>query len=140
MRTAGGHLESSILLKPNYFLLPLTPPVTFSTSKNPLNMCPGFEVFLFWKCSLPKTLYARNDQLDILNWVTRIKAETGNLMHRDPILALEKYPSCVISCQANHYYRFAFKDHGHGFVNELEGLSQQPCMQADLHMSNQLSQ
>ena len=35
--------------------------------------------------------------------------------------------------------RFAFKDHGHGFVNELEGLSQQPCMQADLHMSNQLS-
>jgi len=36
--------------------------------------------------------------------------------------------------------RFAFKDHGHGFVNELEGLSQQPCMQADLHMSFQLSQ
>ena len=35
--------------------------------------------------------------------------------------------------------RFAFKDNGHGFVNELEGLSQQPCMQADLHMSNQLS-
>ena len=24
-------------------------------------------------------------------------------------------------------------------MNELEGLSQQPCMQADLHMSNQLS-
>jgi len=35
--------------------------------------------------------------------------------------------------------RFAFKDNGHGFVNELEGLSQQPCQQADLHMSNQLS-
>ena len=84
--------------------------------------------------------YARNGQLNILNWVTPIKAETSNLMHRDPILGLETYLSCVISRQANHNYRFAFKDHGHGFVNELEGLSQQPCMQADLHMSNQLSQ
>ena len=36
--------------------------------------------------------------------------------------------------------RFAFKDNGHGYVNELEGLSQQPCQQADLHMSKQLSQ
>jgi len=35
--------------------------------------------------------------------------------------------------------RFAFKDHGHGYVNELEGLCQQPCMNVDLHMSNQLS-
>jgi len=35
--------------------------------------------------------------------------------------------------------RFAFKDNGHGYVNELMGLSEQPCQQADLHMSNQLS-
>jgi len=35
--------------------------------------------------------------------------------------------------------RFAFKDNGHGYVNELEGLSQQPCQRADLHMSSQLS-
>ena len=35
--------------------------------------------------------------------------------------------------------RFAFKDNGHGFVNELEGLSQQPCQRADLSISEQLS-
>merc|ERR1719334_1182757 len=35
--------------------------------------------------------------------------------------------------------QFAFKDNGHGYVNELEGLSEQPCQKADLHMSDQLS-
>ena len=140
MRTAGGHLSSLNPSKTQLFLLPLTPTVTFSISKNPLNMCPGFEGF-FEQFSLPKTQYARNDQLNIFTWLTPIRAQKVLLcMHRDPILGLEKYLSCVISCQANHYYRFAFKDHGHGFVNELEGLSQQPCMQADLHMSFQLSQ
>jgi len=36
--------------------------------------------------------------------------------------------------------RFAFKDKGHGYVNELEGLSEQPCMAVDLHVSEQLTQ
>ena len=35
--------------------------------------------------------------------------------------------------------RFAFKDNGHGYVNELEGLSQQPCQKADLRISEQLT-
>ena len=35
--------------------------------------------------------------------------------------------------------RFAFKDNGHGYVNELEGLSQQPCQMADLRVSEQLT-
>ena len=36
--------------------------------------------------------------------------------------------------------RFAFKDGGHGFVNELEGLSEQACQKADLRISEQLTQ
>ena len=36
--------------------------------------------------------------------------------------------------------RFAFKDGGHGFVNELEGLSEQACQKADLRVSEQLTQ
>ena len=36
--------------------------------------------------------------------------------------------------------RFAFKDGGHGYVNELEGLAQQPCQKADLRVSEQLTQ
>ena len=35
--------------------------------------------------------------------------------------------------------KFAFKDNGHGYVNELEGLAQQPCQKADLSISEQLS-
>ena len=35
--------------------------------------------------------------------------------------------------------RFAFKDNGHGYVNELEGLSQQPCQKVDLKISEQLT-
>jgi len=34
---------------------------------------------------------------------------------------------------------FAFKDNGHGYVNELEGLADQPCQKADLHFSGQLT-
>ena len=34
---------------------------------------------------------------------------------------------------------FASKDNGHGYVNELEGLSQQACEQADLSVSEQLT-
>ena len=36
--------------------------------------------------------------------------------------------------------RFAFKDGGHGFANELEGLSEQACQKADLRISEQLTQ
>ena len=36
--------------------------------------------------------------------------------------------------------RFAFKDGGHGYVNELEGLSEQACQKADLRVSEQLTQ
>ena len=53
-------------------------------------MCPGFEIFFLAILITLNMPYARNDQLNILNWVTPIKAETGNLMHRDPILGLEK--------------------------------------------------
>ena len=55
------------------------------------------------------------------------------------ILAITRQQIIVVGLSLKQKLRFAFKDHGHGFVNELEGLSQQPCMQADLHMSNQLS-
>ena len=36
--------------------------------------------------------------------------------------------------------RFAFKDGGQGYANELEGLSEQACQRADLRVSEQLTQ
>jgi len=36
--------------------------------------------------------------------------------------------------------RFARLDNGHGFVNELLGLSKQPCQRVDVHMTKQLTQ
>jgi len=36
--------------------------------------------------------------------------------------------------------RFATKNNGEGYKNELIGLSQQPCQHADVHISNQMTQ